>query len=166
MRGRGWLLARLVPAALLATGTGCSSDGPKGAPLPAAPPVVTVHMKEYVFEHPTPVPSGRVVFRFENEGRLVHQPDLVLLSENIPPIQEQLRGDERAAVGQFAGIPPRNPGESGSYAVDLVPGQRYAMICFARDPDDDESHALQGMATEFRAGGGPAPPTTTTTTQG
>jgi hypothetical protein len=151
------------PAALLLlAGAGCSSSGPGGAPLPAAPSEVTVRMTEYRFDHPTPVASGRVVFRFENEGKLVHQPDLIVLSDNIPPILEQLRGEERAAVGQFAGIPPRNPGESGTYAVDLVPGQRYAFVCFATDPDDDESHALQGMATEFRAGG----PSATTTTSG
>jgi hypothetical protein len=34
--------------------------------------------------------------------------------------------------------------------VDLVPGQRYALVCFARDAED-QSHALLGMATEFRA---------------
>ncbi|MGH9177883.1 MAG: hypothetical protein ACRD0N_04940 [Acidimicrobiales bacterium] len=150
--------SRLGPALLLVLGgAGCSASGSGGAPLPAGPPVVTVRMTEYLFDYPTPVPSGRVVFRFENEGRLVHQPDLILLSDNIPPIMEQLRGGERAAVGQFAGIPPRNPGEPGTYAVDLVPGQRYAFVCFATDPDDDESHALQGMASEFRAGGGPGP---------
>ena len=142
---------------LVLAGAGCSASGTGGAPLPAGPPVVTVRMTEYRFDHPAQVPSGRVVFRFENEGELVHQPDLIPLGDGIPPIQEQLRGEERAAVAQFAGIPPRNPGEPGTYAVDLAPGQRYAFVCFATVPDDDESHALQGMATEFRAGGGPSP---------
>jgi hypothetical protein len=40
------------------------------------------------------------------------------------------------------------PGGNGAVAVDLGPG-RYALICFLTD-DDGQSHALKGMATEFR----------------
>lgn len=157
------VLLRLVGVVVVAaTAVGCSS-GSDGAALPAGPPVVTVTMTEYDFDFSTPVPSGRVVFRFVNEGRIEHQPDLVPLPEDLPPIAEQLRGEQRAAIAPFAGIPPRQAGDVGSYAVDLVPGQRYAFICFAHDPDDDESHALKGMASEFRAGGGKKPPSSTTT---
>lgn len=162
MKGRRRLSQSITSMVLAAVAGGCGGSGRDGAPLPAGPAVVTVTMREYHFDHPTPVPSGRVEFRFVNEGRRVHQPDMIPLSEDLPPIDEQLRGEERAAVTQFAGIPPRNPGEVGTYAVDLVPGQRYAIICFARDPDDDESHALQGMSTEFRAGGRAKPAASTT----
>ena len=111
-----------------------------------------VTLTEYRITYSPPVAAGRVVFRFTNKGKLVHQPDLLPLGEEVPPIDEQLRGDERVAVAPFAGIPPRNPGETGSFAVDLVPGQRYAFVCFARDPNG-ASHALKGMTAEFRAGG-------------
>lgn len=161
MTGKRRFAVSIASIALAGSVMSCSESEREGAPLPVGPPVVTVTMREYRFDYSTPVPSGRVVFRFVNEGRIVHQPDMIPLSEDLPPIDEQLRGDVRTAVTQFAGIPPRNPGEVGTYAVDLVPGQRYAIICFARDPDDDESHALQGMNTEFRAGG-VLPPTSTT----
>ena len=167
------LVARVMCAVAVApAGTACST-GDAGKALPGGPTVVTISLEEYRFDYSTPVAAGRVVFRFENEGKLVHQPDLLPLGEEVPPIDEQLRGDTRVAVAPFAGIPPRNPGETGAFAVDLVAGQRYAFVCFARDPDDDESHALKGMSTEFRAGGPDArpmpttaPPTTTTTAAG
>lgn len=167
---------RVAPAVLTALAVAVASTACAGSPaeppLPGKPPIVTVSMREHTFAYPTPVPSGRVVFRFVNEGRFAHQPDLLPLGENLPPIDVQLRGEERAAVTPFAGIPDREPGDVGTFAVDLVVGRRYALICFARDPDDDESHALQGMASEFRAGGvqpsttTPPPPATTATTTG
>lgn len=163
MRWRRGAVRSVAAVVVAATLTACERAGSDGAGPPEGPPVVDVTMTEYDYAHPVPVPAGRVVFRFVNEGRLVHQPDLLPLPEGLPPIDEQLRGDQRAAITPFAGIPPREPGDVGTYAVDLVPGQRYAIVCFARDPDDDESHALQGMATEFRAGGGTQPPATPTT---
>lgn len=159
---------RPVAAAVLACAVGgCTSSSAGPPPLPPGPQVVAVSLREYAFDRPDAIPAGRVVFRFVNGGRIEHQPDLLPLSEELPPIDQQLRGEARAAVTPFAGVPPRPPGTSGTFAVNLVPGRRYALICFARDPDDDESHALQGMASEFRAGGvlpattaTPAPPTT------
>jgi hypothetical protein len=34
--------------------------------------------------------------------------------------------------------------------VDLVPGQRYALVCFVSGPDG-QAHAIKGMNAEFRA---------------
>lgn len=106
-------------------------------------------MREYRFEYPPAVPSGRVVFRLVNAGRREHQPDLLPLGDDFPPIDEQVRGEQRRVVTPFAGVPPRGPGETGTFAVDLAPGQRYAFVCFAEDPDG-RSHALEGMTSEFR----------------
>ncbi len=128
----------------------CQSPEASSVPLPSAPPEVLVVMDEYRYQFEQSVPSGRVVFRFRNVGNTEHRPVLLPLSDDLPPIQEQLRGDVRATAAPFAGVPPRQPGESGTFAVDLVPGQRYALVCFARDAED-QSHALLGMATEFRA---------------
>jgi hypothetical protein len=109
-------------------------------------------MDEYRFEYDQQIPSGRVIFRFENHGELSHQPDLVPLADDIPPIDEQLRGPTRAVVFSLAGVLGRDPGETGTFAVDLAPGQRYALICFARN-EDGSSHALLGMSSEFRTEG-------------
>lgn len=118
--------------------------------LPAPPPEIVVDMYEYRYEHQQSIPGGRVVFRFVNHGNEVHRPVLLPLSEEIPPILEQVRGDVRAAAAPFARVPARDPGETGTFAVDLVPGQRYALICFARTADE-QSHAILGMASDLRA---------------
>jgi hypothetical protein len=110
---------------------------------------MTVMMTEFEFSYTEESPAGRVVFRFVNDGRTQHRPALLSLPNELPPIEEQLRGSERAVVTPFAGIPVRQPGETGTFAVDLAPGQRYAFICFARDANG-ESHALKGMAAEFQ----------------
>ena len=147
------VVAGLTALALLGACQG-SSDEPA---LPPSPAVVTVTMREYRFEIDRTVPRGRVVFRLVNGGRLRHQPDLIPLAEELPPIDEQVRGQRRAVITPFAGVAGRDPGEVGTFAVDLEPGQRYAFVCFARDPDDGQSHALQGMTSEFRPPGKPEP---------
>ncbi len=127
-------------------------------PLPPSPPVLIVKMHEYKLDFERKIPSGRVVFRFQNEGRFNHRPILVPLSEDIPPILEQLRGRDRRAFRPFAAVRTLAPGERGTFAVDLIPGQRYAMLDFEQGPDS-QIQALKGMAEEFRADGpGGTPP--------
>jgi hypothetical protein len=120
------------------------------AVLPNAAPVVVVTMRDYRFDYDPTIPSGRVVFRLLNKGMVPHRPSLLPLPENLPPIDKQLRGAKRRAVSPFAGVQDRRPGASGSFAVDLAAGRRYALVCYARDRDGS-SHALKGMASEFRA---------------
>jgi hypothetical protein len=155
----GWEALRLrrVSTATLAgiavlVSPACQSASTVQAPLPPAPPLVVVGMDEYRYEYDQQIPSGRVVFRFENNGELPHQPDVVPLADDIPPIDEQLRGSTRAVVFPLAGALERDPGKTGTFAVDLAPGQRYAIICFARN-EDGGSHALLGMSSEFRTEG-------------
>lgn len=134
-------------AALAAAG--CSSHPSARPPLPPAPPVVDVVMREYSFSHLPGVKAGRVVFRFTNAGTQPHSAVLVALPEDVPPIDEQLRSDERRAVATYARIPDRPPGSHDTFAVDLAPG-RYALICFT-DGADGVTHALKGMSSEIRA---------------
>lgn len=129
----------------------CQDSRRVKAALPARPPVVTVTMDEYHYDYERGIPAGRVVFRFVNTGLLKHRPSLLPLNEEIPPIDQQLRGENRAVVTPFAGVGTTEPGEVSTFAVDLIPGQRYALVCFADDPDG-EPHRLQGMNSEFRAG--------------
>lgn len=153
-------LVAVVGVVLTSAGVaGCARDGASGAaPLPKAPPVVPVTMTEYDFALERLVPSGRVVFRVRNAGRLHHRVTLVALPEDLPPIDVQLQGTERRYIQPFAGMPERAPGTTSSFAVDLEPGTRYAFICFTVDRDN-VNHAEKGMATEFRSAGHP---TTTT----
>lgn len=119
------------------------------APLPTASPVVVVTMREYRFDYDPNIPSGRVVFRFVNKGQRTHRPSLLPLPEDVPPIDEQLRGSKRRAIRPFAGVSDQRSGAIGTFAVDLIAGQRYALICYAQDPDGTP-HALKGMSSEFR----------------
>lgn len=147
-------LALLLAAVLLAV-VGVAGCSVGVAPvLPPSPPVVEVGLREYAFDFDGPVPAGRVLLRVRNTGTVGHRVSLVPLSEDIPPIEEQLRGDERRVISPFAGVPVRDPGQEGVFAVDLVAGQRYALLCFVAAPDG-QSHAVKGMASEFYAGGGP-----------
>lgn len=154
---RGFALpftAVLAAAGLLAASCSPTGDGGRPADLPASPPVVAVTLREYRFHLDPDVPAGRVVFRIRNAGKVAHRPALLPLEEDLPPLDEQLRGPVRLAVSPFAGVRTRAPGARGAFAVDLVPGTRYGLICFIRDPDGS-SHALKGMSFEFRA---PRPP--------
>jgi hypothetical protein len=130
----------------------CHSSAHSGAPLPKPPTVVTVKMREYHFDYNSSIPAGPAVFNVVNTGRIPHQMSLIRLDEDVPPIDVQLHGPNRRIVTPFAGVPLRNPGQDGTFAVNLVQGQRYAVICFLSDPWDGQSHALKGMNSEFRAG--------------
>lgn len=145
MRHRRAPIRRLAGAAVAVVTAGCSADA--GAALPPVPPSVTVVMHEYRFDH-GPVPRGRVVFHVDNRGHVVHRMSLVPLPEDLPPIEEQLHGTDRRTLFTLAAVPDTQPGASGTVAVDLAPG-RYAFICFLTDKDG-QSHALKGMASEFR----------------
>lgn len=119
------------------------------APLRAVPPVVVITMREYRFDYDRNIPGGRVVFRFVNKGKRPHRPSLLPLPEDLPPIDQQLHGSKRRALKPFAGIPDQKPGATDTFAVDLIAGRRYALICYAQDPDG-RPHALKGMNSEFR----------------
>lgn len=110
-------------------------------------------MSEYAFAYPSSIPNGRVVFRVRNSGALDHELQLFPLAEDIPPIDAQLRGSQRRVLNALAGIPRREPGETGVFSVELVAGQRYALICFLND--GGKPHAVEGMASEFHSASGP-----------
>ena len=110
-------------------------------------------MDEYRFDlgsAAAAVPAGRVVFRMTNAGGETHIPSLVPLDEDVPPIDIQVRGTARRAVKPLGGVNNRLPGETGTFAVDLVAGRRYAFICYAYTPDK-VAHSQKGMTWEGRA---------------
>lgn len=147
----------VVAAAALLTLGACSSDATearRSPPAPAAAPVVNVTMRDHRFELDRDVPVGRVVFQITNAGREPHHLTMIPVPEDLPPIAEQLRGTQRRFVQPYAGIYDREPGDTGTFAVDLVPGRRYAMVCAVVAPDG-QPHWMKGMATEFRTPGAP-----------
>lgn len=124
---------------------GCQSNQP--AP-PAGRPVVGLTMRDYRFDLDRPLPRGQVAFKIVNAGAVNHRMVVIPLAEDMPPIDVQLRSADRRVVNPVAGIPDRPPGGNATFAVYL-PAGRYALVCFART-SDGETHALKGMAMEFR----------------
>lgn len=144
------LRLRAVASTLLLWSGGCSA-GTSRPDWPPSPAVVDVRMSEYAFSYPPAIPAGRVVFRARNSGSLDHELQLFPLADDIPPINDQLRGSQRRVLNAVAGVPRRDPGESGLFSVELVAGQRYALICFL--VDGGKPHATEGMNAEFRPAG-------------
>ncbi|MGH2703665.1 MAG: hypothetical protein ACRDJ4_00785 [Actinomycetota bacterium] len=144
-RAAGIRRVRLLVTLLALLEASCRAGA---APLPPAPAVVEITMREYAYEYERPIPRGRVVFRVRNEGSLQHELVLIIIPEGVPPLDQQLRGSERRVVSTFVSMPPRAPGGTGTFAVDLEP-QRYGLVCFVTDPDGQQ-HALKGMSSEFR----------------
>lgn len=111
-------------------------------------------MREYRYEPgagSANIPAGRVNFRLRNAGDQGHQPTLLVLPDDVPPIEEQLKGTNRRNVPTLANSSGIPPGVTGALAVDLKAGQRYAFVCFVKT-NDDKDHSRLGMAWEFRAG--------------
>lgn len=142
--GRGWVLITSAIAALLGS---CTNSG-SGAPLPSAPVVIDVRMSEYQFDYPAVVPSGRVLFRVTNTGNELHNLVMVTLDEDDPPIKAILADEVRQVLTPFAGIRDQLPGAEATFAVDLVEGRRYAMLCVLAA--QERSHAVLGQASEFQ----------------
>lgn len=139
----------LVAAAVVLLVTSCRQQA-TGAPLPPGRPVVDLVMREYAFDYATPVPSGQVLFKVVNAGRVNHRLILVPLPEDAPPLDEQMHSTEGRVVTPLVGIPDRPPGAEDSFAVFLPPG-RYGLVCFTRT-EEGIPHAHKGMLSEFRVG--------------
>jgi len=117
-------------------------------PLPPAPPRVEVVLADYRFEMAGDLPLGRVIVEVENRGTTTHSLTLIELPEDYPPLDQQLRGDERRGVATVAQVPGRAPGERTRFALDVQPG-RYGLVCLVADADG-RTHGQKGMNLEFR----------------
>ncbi len=150
-RGRAPVAGRIWCALAMAVlASSCQTSAAEV--LPPSTPVVEVAMREYRFDYDTAIPSGRVVFRAVNTGSLLHRVVVFPMPDDLPPIDELLRGSGQRIMVPLAGIPPQVPGASGTFALDLTPG-RYAMICTMVSRAGNETHAVKGMASEFRVQG-------------
>lgn len=144
-RALGWATVCLLALA------GCRASTPLPSPLPAGPQVVEVALDDYRFDYDPAITAGRVVFRVHNKGEAAHSLTLIPLTDDIPPIAEQLRGEQRRAITPLATIKARPPGTATSFAVDLAAGGRYALVCFLSDVEG-QPHFRRGMSSEFRVG--------------
>ena len=149
--GRRVTRAAVVALAVAAASCGGQGGAHRAVPLPSSPQVVDVSMREYAFGYVAPKASGRVVFRAHNDGEADHHLQLVTLADDLPPIDVQLRSPTRRVVTTLVYGKVRRPGQAITFAVDLRPGVRYALLCFVAGADK-VPHAQKGMNSEFRAG--------------
>lgn len=95
------------------------------------------------------LPSGRIVFRARNDGKLHHQVTLIALPDGFPgTLRQELEKPGRRAVPTLVQMPEKPPGAVGVFAVDLPRG-RYGLLCSVMFPDG-VSHSRRGMVWEFR----------------
>lgn len=151
-----WLLAGVA-----VTGCGSSAEPAGGSTggqgWPPSVVEIDVTLRDDAIEVERPVPAGRVVFRVHNSGSERHRVTLMPLPEDLPPLAQQLAGDERVSVSPQGATNTRPPGAGTAFAVDLEPGRRYGLVCFEKT-DDGTVHARTGENAEFRAGGADADP--------
>lgn len=144
---RGAGLALVVVVVVVVAG-GCSSKA--AAPLPPAPAVVKVSMREYaVVPRPAVVAKGRVVLEVANRGKRNHRLLIIPLPKDFPPVLEQVRGGTRRFVEPLGTLPNTAPGRTRSIALDLAPG-RYGLVCPLNEPGTNEAYSKKGMAAEVR----------------
>lgn len=146
-----WLAGVPLLAVIITTGViGLVAVAPDRQPLLPGPHVVDVTMTDNRYEYTPPIRSGRVVFRVRNAGNHEHRIAIYPLPEDLPPIDVQLQGSERRNVQRLAAPLPRKPRQTQSFAVNLEPGRRYALLCFLKPPGSQNTYAELGMNTEFR----------------
>lgn len=109
-------------------------------------------MVDYRFLYEPPRRPGRAVFSLTNAGKVNHRLTIIPIGDDVPPIDEQLHGSTRRGVDPEAQSSVLRPGEAETIAIDVLPGQRYAFVCFLVDPGDTIVNGLKGMNSEFRVG--------------
>lgn len=146
---RQTVIAVVILAGLVGGATAVAALG-RSRPALHGPEVIDITMRDYHFDYRPPAHAGRVVFQVRNAGHKDHRVGIYLLPKDLPPIDVQLRGSDRKSVEKIADPFPRHPGETQRFAVDLVPGQRYALLSFLRAGKNTKTDAELGMNSEFQ----------------
>lgn len=159
---RSRLGAALAVAGALA---GCKPDRPSPASTTAAaspaetpkaaPAAVTVTSKDFAFEAPSSIPAGATTVRLVNQGKELHQAQLIRLEDGktVEDFAKAMKnpGPPPSWVKFVGGPNGTAPGQETSTAVVLAPGN-YAYVCFIPSPDG-VMHAAKGMVRPFQVTG-------------
>ena len=151
---------------------GCRSDRPSPGAADAAVPAaaapvtaataaapITITASDFKLEMPASVTEGHVSFRLVNNGKELHQAQIVRLEEGktIADLQNAMKHEGPpppwlSFVGGPNGIAP---GQEANSIASLSPG-RYAMICLIPSPNDGVPHLMKGMLQPFEVTAGTA----------
>lgn len=133
-----------VPMLLAA---GCSGDKPAANATAVAPPVVTVHAKDFAFDAPSEISAGVTTFRLVNDGPGLHHMQIVRLDSGKT-------GDDLMAAMKKPGPPPAwatfvtgpnvpLPGTESNATLDIKVGS-YVIMCLVDIPGG-VPHFTKGM---------------------
>ena len=141
------------PSTETAGASASSAEAPK-----AAPATVTMTAKDFAFDAPAQIPGGAVTLQIQNNGKEVHQAQLVRL-EGGKTGQDLMAALKKhgppPAWMKFVGGPNAiAPGHEVSATSVLEPGQ-YAWLCFIPSPDG-VMHAAKGMVRPFEVTAAPS----------
>jgi hypothetical protein len=112
---------------------------------------VNVIGSDYAFEVADSVPSGAVVFRYRNAGKVRHEMIVIRLTEGASTrsVADAMRTDStiRSMTEPGAAVLFADPGDSNNLglALDLIPGRQYLLLCRFRDGKDKPPHNTLGM---------------------
>jgi len=134
------------PSTETAGASASSAEAPK-----AAPATVTMTAKDFAFDAPAQIPGGAVTLQIQNNGKEVHQAQLVRLEggKTGQDLMAALKkhGPPPAWIKFVGGPNAIAPGHEVSATSVLEPGQ-YAWLCFIPSPDG-VMHAAKGMVRPF-----------------
>jgi len=144
-----WAFVGCAPDRSSTDGAGASSSAAE-APKPA-PASVAVKATDFAFEAPAQVPAGAVTIQLENQGKELHQAQLIKL-EDGKTVQDlgaafKTHGPPPSWMKFVGGPNGVAPGQQSNSTSVLAPGQ-YAYICLIPSPDG-VLHAAKGMVRPF-----------------
>lgn len=129
---------------------------PAAGPAPAEPAAdVTIRLTDYTFTLSAPLTPGSHVIRVENHGPQTHELVLARFApgKGLKDFAAWEQGGEKGPppASALGGISPMDPGNHGSFTVNLEPGD-YALLCFVPDAKDRKAHLMHGMAMPVKVG--------------
>lgn len=118
-----------------------------GVAASVAPPVVTVHAKDFAFDAPAEIPGGVTTFHLVNDGPSFHHLQFVRLDSNktVADLETALKkpGPPPAWAVFESGPNVPMPGGTSNATFDITPGN-YALICLVDIPGG-VPHFAKGM---------------------
>jgi uncharacterized cupredoxin-like copper-binding protein len=117
-------------------------------PVPKAPPVVTVHAKDFAFSAPKTIKSGPTSFHLVNDGKELHHLAIIKLGKGktMSDFAAAMKkpGPPPAWITEVGGPNPALPGGSAEATLTLDAGD-YVMVCVIPSPGETAPHATKGM---------------------
>lgn len=152
-------LAALIAACKSERAPAPAASAPAASASPSTPAPVTVTATDFKLDIPAKVPAGAVTMRLVNNGKELHQAQIIRLDEGktMADFQQAMKHEGPPPgwvrfVGGPNGVPP---GQETTSTATLVPGQ-YVVVCFIPGTDG-VPHAMKGMMQPFEVTGGTGP---------